>query len=98
MTSSSPVLRLEAISKTFQGRAGTVQALQAVDLDIREGEFISFVGPSGCGKTTLLRIIDGLLPADSGRILLDGEQLVGVSKSLAFVFQSINLLPWKTVA
>jgi ABC-type nitrate/sulfonate/bicarbonate transport system ATPase subunit len=97
MGSSATVLEIVGVSKRYEGRTGPVQALQSVDLGIREGEFISFVGPSGCGKTTLLKIIDGLLPATSGKIVLDGEELVGVSKSLAFVFQDINLLPWRTV-
>ena len=92
------MLRLRGVSKRFEGRNGLVHALEAVDLDIRDGEFISFVGPSGCGKTTLLKIIDGLIPATSGRIYLDDRELKGVSEELAFVFQDINLFPWWTVA
>ena len=74
-----------------------MQALEAVNLDIRDGEFMSFVGPSGCGKTTLLKIIDGLVPASEGRIYLDDDPLTGISRELAFVFQDINLFPWRTV-
>jgi NitT/TauT family transport system ATP-binding protein len=99
MTEASTVLDIRGISKVYGGRSGHrgVQALESIDLSIREGEFISFVGPSGCGKTTLLKILDGLLPASSGRILFDGRELVGVSREIAYVFQDINLLPWKSV-
>jgi NitT/TauT family transport system ATP-binding protein len=92
------VLRIEGVRKEFEGRQGRVVALAGIDLEVRDGEFISFVGPSGCGKTTLLKIIDGLLPPTSGRTLLDDRELRGVSRELAFVFQDINLLPWRNVA
>ena len=91
------MLRLRGVSKRFDGRGGSVQALEAVNLDIRDGEFMSFVGPSGCGKTTLLKIIDGLVPASEGRLYLDDDPLTGISRELAFVFQDINLFPWRTV-
>jgi NitT/TauT family transport system ATP-binding protein len=99
MSEASTVLDIRGVSKLYEGRSGHhhVQALESIDLSIREGEFISFVGPSGCGKTTLLKIIDGLLRASSGTILFDGQELVGVSKAIAYVFQDINLLPWKSV-
>src|SRR4051812_47054112 len=55
-----PELRVEAIGKTFESRAGAVRAIDRIDFDVRPGEFISVLGPSGCGKTTLLRMIGGL--------------------------------------
>lgn len=91
------MLRIRGLSKRFEGRTGIVQALQSVDLDVRDGEFMSFVGPSGCGKTTLLKMIDGLIAPTEGRILLGEQELHGVSSELAFVFQDINLFPWRTV-
>ncbi len=92
-----PILDVRDISKTFPGPQRTVFALDRVSLPVRRGEFISLVGTSGCGKTTLLRIIDGLDKADSGELRLDGELLSGVSKDMAYVFQDINLLPWRSV-
>jgi NitT/TauT family transport system ATP-binding protein len=92
-----PILEVRGITKTFQGTDRTVYALDNVDLQVRQGEFISLVGTSGCGKTTLLRIIDGLDDADAGVISLDGKQLHGVSQDMAYVFQDINLLPWRNV-
>jgi len=95
--SDAPVLSIHGISRTFVGQERDVVALDNVDLDVQKGEFISLVGPSGCGKTTLLRIIDGLDAADSGTIDLEGKRLNGVSQDMAYVFQDINLLPWRSV-
>ena len=64
----SPYLRLAAIRKDF----GSFTALEGIDLDIAQGEFVCFLGPSGCGKTTLLRIIAGLEVQSAGRIKLAG--------------------------
>jgi NitT/TauT family transport system ATP-binding protein len=93
----APILDVRSISKTFPGAHRTVYALDRVGLQVRRGEFISLVGTSGCGKTTLLRIIDGLDEADSGQIHLDGKLLQGVSQEMSYVFQDINLLPWRSV-
>lgn len=94
---SPTILDIKNISKTFQGTERTVYALDRVNLQVRRGEFISLVGTSGCGKTTLLRIIDGLEESDAGELLLDGERLTGVSHDMSYVFQDINLLPWRSV-
>ncbi len=91
------ILDVRAVSKTFPGPHRTVYALDQVDLKVRPGEFLSLVGTSGCGKTTLLRIIDGLDEADAGEIYLDGKRLSGVSHDMSYVFQDINLLPWRNV-
>ncbi|PYN66926.1 MAG: sulfonate ABC transporter ATP-binding protein [Candidatus Rokuibacteriota bacterium] len=72
-------------------------ALDGVDLAIMDGEFVSIVGPSGCGKTTFLNVVDGLLPASSGRILLDGKVVTEPGRDRAMVFQDASLLPWRTV-
>src|SRR2546426_933059 len=72
-------------------------ALDDIDLAIMDGEFVSIVGPSGCGKTTFLNVVDGLLPATSGRILLDGKVVTEPGQDRAMVFQDASLLPWRTV-
>jgi NitT/TauT family transport system ATP-binding protein len=92
------MIEIANISKTYETQGREVQALSDVNLQIRDGEFMSLVGPSGCGKTTLLRILDGLTSASSGRIVVDGTERRGVSRDMAFVFQDINLLPWRSVA
>lgn len=90
-------LRIRGISKTFTDRGRRTVALDGIDLDVRAGEFLSLVGPSGCGKTTLLRIVDGLTERDSGEIRLGDQPLIGTSPDMAFVFQDISLLPWRSV-
>ena len=71
--------------------------LRDIDVAVERGEFISLVGPSGCGKTTLLRIVAGLEPASAGDVLLDGRAVRAPGSDRGFVFQSDNLLPWRTV-
>jgi NitT/TauT family transport system ATP-binding protein len=97
VSEEAALLEIEHVSHVYETRGRRVEALRDVNLTIREGEFISFVGPSGCGKTTLLRIIDGLTAQSSGRVVFDGIELTGVSLEMGFVFQDINLLPWRTV-
>lgn len=74
-----------------------VEALKNVDLEVRNGEFISFIGPSGCGKTTLLRLIAGIDEAQSGEIYLDHEKVVGTHYERGYVFQQANLFPWASI-
>ena len=75
----------------------SIEVLQDVSLAVRPGEFVTIVGPSGCGKTTLLRIFAGLIPLSDGDVLHDGKPINGPSPSVGFVFQSDNLMPWRTV-
>ncbi len=74
-----------------------VVALDGVDLDVAEGEFLTVVGPSGCGKTTLLGILAGLVEATRGEILLDGRPVSGPGPDRGVVFQEFAILPWRTV-
>ena len=90
-------IKLEARDLSFeyyQPRTGKrVLALHGVNLTVREGEFVSLVGPSGCGKTTFLNIVDGLLKATAGQLLLDGRPIDKPAKDRAMVFQEAALLP-----
>jgi NitT/TauT family transport system ATP-binding protein len=88
-----PKLAVSGLDKRF----GTLEALRGIDLAVERGAFVSLVGPSGCGKTTFLRIVAGLEPATSGEVLLDGRQVRRPGNDRGFVFQSDNLLPWRTV-
>jgi NitT/TauT family transport system ATP-binding protein len=67
-----------------------------INLEVSAREIVALVGPSGCGKTTLLRCIDGLIPAD-GEVLVDGERITEPRPGVAMVFQHFGLFPWKTV-
>ncbi|PQP88976.1 ABC transporter ATP-binding protein [Paenibacillus sp. AR247] len=91
------LLNITALSKSFDTAKGRVEALHKVDLNIREGEFITVIGPSGCGKSTLLRIIAGLDGQYSGTITLAGQNITGPGIDKGFIFQEHRLFPWLTV-
>jgi NitT/TauT family transport system ATP-binding protein len=86
------LMRIEAVDKVFPGN---VEALRAMSLAVREGDFISLLGPSGCGKSTALRLIAGLSSPTAGRITWARPRKVG---DLGVVFQEPTLMPWATVA
>jgi putrescine transport system ATP-binding protein len=91
-TSTGPVVRFEQVSKRF----GATAAVDQVSLDILPGELFALLGPSGCGKTTLLRLLAGLEMPDSGRVLLDGDDLAPVPayrRPVNMMFQSYALFP-----
>lgn len=91
-------LVLENVSKSFSRKEKEVTfALSPVNLTVEEGEFISIVGPSGCGKSTLLRLVAGLLTPTSGKLSLDGEEIVGTDAKRGMAFQKPTLFPWLTV-
>src|SRR5215468_5345328 len=82
----------------IQPRTNTrLTALDGVDLEVMDGEFVSIVGPSGCGKTTFLSVVDGLIAATAGRILVSGKVVTKPGPDRAVVFQDASLLPWRTV-
>jgi NitT/TauT family transport system ATP-binding protein len=86
-------LDISALGKWF----GELEALRNINVAVDRGEFICLVGPSGCGKTTFLRMVAGLEPVTSGKIMLDGQPLTGPGRNRGFVFQNDSLLPWRTV-
>jgi multiple sugar transport system ATP-binding protein len=89
-------LQLRKVVKRF----GETTVIPAIDLDVKDGEFVVFVGPSGCGKSTLLRMIAGLEPVTEGDLMIDGKRVNDISaaqRGLAMVFQSYALYPHMTV-
>jgi NitT/TauT family transport system ATP-binding protein len=90
-------IHLSGVSQVFQTRKSRLHALEGIDLEVRENEFVTLVGRSGCGKSTLLRLIAGLLEPTSGEVRLGGAQVTGPSRDVAFMFQRSALLPWRTV-
>jgi spermidine/putrescine transport system ATP-binding protein len=91
-----PILQLVGVRKTF----GSFVAVDRIDLDVREGEFLTIVGPSGSGKTTLLRMLAGMEQPTEGNITLRGERINDVPpnrRPTCMVFQSLALFPHKTV-
>ncbi|MDX2376660.1 ABC transporter ATP-binding protein [Microbacterium sp. LRZ72] len=90
---------VRGVSKTFPGSAGEVHALEGVDLEVREGEFVSLIGPSGCGKSTLMRLIADLDAASGGTIEVFGKSpdRARRDQDYGIAFQQAGLLPWRTV-
>ena len=88
---------IQGIEKKYNTRKGEVVALNGVNFDIKENEFICVIGPSGCGKSTLLNIIAGLLEPTAGQILVDGKPIQGTVTDRRVVFQQYALFPWLTV-
>jgi len=100
--SGGPLIRLDAIAKTFRLGQVPVPALRGVDLTIDSGELVGVMGPSGSGKTTLLHVIGCLMRPTSGRYVLDGRSVDSLgefalarvrNRHVGFVFQAFNLLP-----
>jgi NitT/TauT family transport system ATP-binding protein len=98
------VLEAQGVRHVYPSRLGELLALDGVDLEVGQGEFVAIVGPSGCGKSTLLRIAGGLLTPTEGQVQLSGAQLSssgdnGLSRQqqVGYVFQNVNLMPWRTV-
>jgi ABC-type nitrate/sulfonate/bicarbonate transport system ATPase subunit len=92
-------LLIDHVSKQYRldREAREVPALVDVSLSVGDGEFMAIVGPSGCGKTSLMSIVAGLLPYDSGTVSIDGNPIKGPGVDRAVVFQHASLLPWRTV-
>jgi NitT/TauT family transport system ATP-binding protein len=89
-------LSLQDVSKVYASRDGPVQALEAISVRAREGEFLSVVGPSGCGKSTLLMIAAGLIRASGGTVAVNGRPVDRPRTDIGIVFQSPVLLEWRT--
>ena len=90
-------LKIENVNKTFMNNKVENKVLENINLDIKEGEFVSLLGPSGCGKTTLLTIIGGFQSCEEGQVLFNNIVVDRTGIDRAFVFQNYSLFPWKTV-
>src|ERR671915_464401 len=91
------MIRLDHVGQVFSVRGGGVHALDNIDLEVYEKEFVTLIGRSGCGKSTLLRLIAGLLTPTSGRIWVAGEPVTRPRRDVSFMFQRPALLPWRSV-
>jgi nitrate/nitrite transport system ATP-binding protein len=96
MTPSRIPLELSALGKTFTTPEGPVVAVENVNAEVHEGEFVCILGHSGCGKSTVLSIIAGLQRATLGGVVIDGKEVTEPGADRAVVFQSPSLLPWLT--
>ena len=92
-------ISIENVTKIFPKltEEGTLTALDSINLEIKDSEFITLLGASGCGKSTLLRIIAGLELPTKGTAVFNGEMIIGTSPKRGLVFQEHTLFPWLTV-
>jgi ABC-type nitrate/sulfonate/bicarbonate transport system ATPase subunit len=90
-------LRIEHVGMVYERDGESVAALEDINLDVSEGEFICIVGPSGCGKSTLLNVLAGFLSSTSGSVTIDGESVNGPDPRRILVFQERGVFPWLTV-
>lgn len=104
-TTSSPAgtattaakISVRGVRKTFELRGEEFVAIERVDLDIADNEFVTVVGPSGCGKSTLMNILAGLESPTEGHALVDGREVFGPGPERGVIFQQYALFPWLTV-
>src|SRR4051794_35923603 len=101
-TVAEPIIQVQELTKVYTVGDVQVHALRGINLEIARGEFVAIVGASGSGKSTLFHILGGLTPPSSGRVLIAGKDLAGMTNSertelrkttVGFVFQKYNLLP-----
>ena len=88
------MLKLHNLSRIYQTNDVETTALNNVNIDIQQGEFVAVMGPSGCGKSTLLRMVAGLEDANQGNIIIDGKkvnELEPMERNIAMVFQNFAL-------
>lgn len=90
-------ITVERVSKSYEVGDDSLHVLDDVSVTVEPGEFVVVVGPSGCGKTTLLNLLDGLVEPTSGTIEIGGSVVTGPREDVGMVFQSAELLPWRTV-
>jgi NitT/TauT family transport system ATP-binding protein len=92
-----PTLTVNRVSKRFDVKGGSVEALRDINFTISKGEFVCLIGASGCGKSTLLRIIAGFETASAGTVEMYGTPITGPGPERGMVFQDFALFPWLTV-
>ena len=90
-------IRFEGVGVDFPTAAGPMRVVEGVDLELRQGEFVSVIGPSGCGKTTLMNVAAGFVAPTRGRVLLDGAPITAPGPDRGVIFQEYGVFPWLTV-
>ena len=99
MRALTPAVLIQSLNVSFKTASGTFQALESVDLTVKENEFLTLIGPSGCGKTTVLRCIAHLVDPTSGQVTVNGLSPIEAiqKRDVGYVFQSATLLEWRNV-
>lgn len=91
------LIEVKNVDLIYHSKKGETLALQNLNFEINDSDFVAIVGPSGCGKTTILSIISGLLKPSKGEVLIDGKVPNKKSTMCGYMFQKDNLLPWRTI-
>ncbi|MDD2480906.1 MAG: ABC transporter ATP-binding protein [Lutispora sp.] len=91
------VVEIIDISMNYHTLDGETKAIQKLNLDVSNGEFVSIVGPSGCGKSTLLSIVSGILKPSVGKVMVNGKEVQGPSTSVGYMLQKDHLFEWRTI-
>lgn len=94
MPVGDPVYQLSNVGKTYA--RNSIKALEGVSLTLTRGSFSAVIGSSGCGKSTLLKIMSGLIPPSTGRVILQGKPVTGTRRDIGMMFQQATLFPWRT--
>nr|WP_238932938.1 ABC transporter ATP-binding protein [Sulfitobacter mediterraneus] len=99
VTEKQSVISARNLDLTFQTNDGPVHALKDVNLEIKDGDFVSFIGPSGCGKTTFLRVMADLEQPTGGTVTVNGvsPEEARRQRAYGYVFQAAGLYPWRTI-
>lgn len=92
-----PLIEFRGVGKRFMVKGEPLQAVQDIDLKVREGEILTLVGPSGCGKSTLLNMAAGLFEATTGEVIYRAKPVEPYNNSVGYMTQSDHLLPWRDV-
>lgn len=90
----APVYQLSGVGKTYARNA--LRALEGINLTLTRGSFSAVIGSSGCGKSTLLKIMAGLIPPSTGRVILQDRPVTGPRRDIGMMFQQATLFPWRT--
>lgn len=94
---NTKVLEVDRLNMTYHTLDGETNALKDISFQVHVGEIVSIVGPSGCGKSTLLSIIAGLLNPSKGKVLINGNKVLGPSNDIGYMFQRDHLFEWRTI-
>jgi NitT/TauT family transport system ATP-binding protein len=93
----APSIEIRSLTKVYETRKRRVEAVREVSLDVEQGEFVALLGPSGCGKSTILKIVGGLVPYDSGDVLVAEAPASAGRREVGIMLQTPVLFPWRTV-
>ncbi len=91
------LVEVQDVTMNYHTLDGETLAIDHLSFDVHCGEIVVIVGPSGCGKSTALSIISGLITPSSGKVLINGKEVIGTSKSIGYMFQKDHLFEWRTI-